>query len=97
MLANKQHLMPRPMRLLLALVLIYAFCWIKGWPAYYDDEELPPSQRPKLTTALGEHRVSADHLTVTVITSATDAFTKLAPALLYLDGAYHKELLLMGT
>ena len=46
MLANKQHLMPRPMRLLLALVLIYAFCWIKGWPAYYDDEELPPSQRP---------------------------------------------------
>ena len=96
MLANKQHLMPRPMRLLLALVLIYAFCWIKGWPAYYDDEELPPSQRPKLTTALGEHRVSADHLTVTVITSATDAFTKLAPALLYLDGAYHKELLLMG-
>lgn len=96
MLANKQHLMPRPARLLIFLVLVYAFCWIKGWPAYYDEEELPPSQRPKSTTALGEFRVGADHLAVTVITTATDAFTKLAPALLYLDGAYHKELLLMG-
>lgn len=96
MLANKQHLMPRPARLLVFLVLVYAFCWIKGWPAYYDDEELPPSQRPKLTTALGDHRVTVDHLVVTITTSATDAFTKLAPALLYLDGAYHKELLLMG-
>ena len=96
MLANKQHLMPRPARLLLFLLLVYAFCWIKGWPVHYDDEELPPSQRPKPTTALGEHRVAVDHLIVTVTTAATDAFTKLAPALLYLDGAYHKDLLLMG-
>lgn len=96
MLANKQHLMPRPARLLIFLAFVYAFCWIKGWPAHYDDEELPPSQRPKSTTALGEHRVTVDHLTVTVITTATDAYTKLAPALLLLDGAYHKELLLMG-
>ncbi|UPX18695.1 uncharacterized protein EKO05_0008987 [Ascochyta rabiei] len=96
MLANKKHLMPRPARVVLFLALVYAFCWIKGWPAYYDDEELPPSQRPKSTTALGEHRVSADHLVVTITTAATDAFTKLAPALLYLDAAHHKELLLMG-
>lgn len=96
MLANKKHLVPRPARLLVFLALVYAFCWIKGWPAYYDDEELPPSQRPKSTTALGEHRVSPDHLVVTIITAATDAFTKLAPALLYLDAAHHKELLLMG-
>ncbi|KAJ4312344.1 hypothetical protein N0V94_007498 [Neodidymelliopsis sp. IMI 364377] len=96
MLANKQHLMPRPARLLLFLALVYGFFWIKGWPTHYDDEELPPSQRPKSTTALGEHRVSVDHLVVTITTAATDAFTKLAPALLYLDGAYHKELLLMG-
>lgn len=95
MLANKQH-MPRPARLLLFFALVYAFCWIKGWPVTYDDEELPPSQRPKPTTALGEHRVSVDSLIVTVTTAATDAFTKLAPALLYLDGAYHKDLLLMG-
>lgn len=95
MLANKQHLMPRPARLLMFLALVYAFCWIKGWPLYYDDEELP-SQRPKSTTALGEYLVSTDHLTVTVITAATDAYTKLAPALLLLDAAYNKELLLMG-
>ncbi|KAF2627154.1 glycosyltransferase family 31 protein [Macroventuria anomochaeta] len=88
--------MPRAARLLIFLVLVYAFCWIKGWPAYYDDEELPPSQRPKSTTALGGHRVTVDHLVVTVTTAATDAFTKLTPALLYLDKAYHKELLLMG-
>lgn len=96
MLANKQHLMPRPARFLIFLMLVYAFCWIKGWPVHYDDEELPPSQRPKSTTASAEHRVSVDHLVVTVTTAATDAFTKLAPALLYLDPAYHKELLLMG-
>ncbi|KAJ8118534.1 hypothetical protein OPT61_g499 [Boeremia exigua] len=88
--------MPRPARLLLFLVLVYAFCWIKGWPLTYDDEELPPSQRPKPTTSLGEYHVSVDQLIVTVTTTATDAFTKLAPALLYLDGAYHKDLLLMG-
>ena len=96
MIANKTHLMQRPVRLLAFIAFVYAFCWIKGWPAHYDDEELPPSQRPKSTTALGEHRVAADHLIVTVTTAATDAFTKLAPALLYLDEAYHKELLLMG-
>ncbi|KAH6613927.1 hypothetical protein C7974DRAFT_66962 [Boeremia exigua] len=96
MLANKQHIVPRPARLLLFLAFVYAFCWIKGWPVTYDDEELPPSQRPKATTALGEHRVSADGLIVTVTTAEQDAFTKLAPALLCLDPAHHKDLLLMG-
>jgi hypothetical protein len=77
--------LPRPGRLLLAVLVVYGFMWIKGWPRYYDDEELPPSMRPQQTgTALGPHRVGSDHLVVSILTTATDAYTKLAPSLSYL-------------
>lgn len=79
------RVMSRPWRLLVAVVLIYGFMWIKGWPRYYDDEELPPSMRPQQTgTALGPHRVGHDHLVVSMMTTATAVYTKLAPSLAYL-------------
>jgi hypothetical protein len=96
MLASRKHLIPRPSRIVLAVILIYAFCWIKGWPAYYDEEELPAIARPQLSTALGPHLVDSNHLIVTIVTAATEAYAKLAPALLHLDGAHHQQLLLMG-
>jgi hypothetical protein len=78
--------LPRPGRLLLVVLLVYGFMWIKGWPRYYDDEELPPSMRPPQTgTALGPHRVGADHLVVSILTTATEVYTKLAPSLAYLS------------
>ncbi|KAH7069186.1 hypothetical protein BKA63DRAFT_570041 [Paraphoma chrysanthemicola] len=75
---------PRPGRLLVLVLVIYGFMWIKGWPRYYDDEELPPSMRPQSGTALGPHGVGHDHLVVSIVTTATDVYTKLAPALAYL-------------
>lgn len=79
------RVMSRPWRLLAAVVLIYGFMWIKGWPRYYDDEELPPSMRPQQTdTALGPHRVGHDHLVVSIMTTATSVYSKLAPSLAYL-------------
>jgi hypothetical protein len=76
--------LPRPGRLLIVVLVVYGFMWIKGWPRYYDDEELPPSMRPQTGTALGPHRVGADHLVVSILTTATDVYTKLAPSLSYL-------------
>lgn len=93
MLASRTHL-PRPARLLLLLVVIYAFCWVKGWPRYYDDEELPPNQRPH--TSLGPHHVHHDQLVVSVITTATDVYSKVAPLLVYVDNADRDSLLLFG-
>ncbi|KAF2029647.1 hypothetical protein EK21DRAFT_67230 [Setomelanomma holmii] len=75
---------PRPGRLLLVILVIYGFMWIKGWPRYYDDEELPPSMRPQSGTALGPHGVGHDHLVVSIVTTATNVYTKLAPSLAYL-------------
>jgi hypothetical protein len=74
----------RPGRLLILVVVIYGFMWIKGWPRYYDDEELPRSIRPQTGSALGPHRVGHDHLVVSILTTATDVYTKLAPSLAYL-------------
>jgi hypothetical protein len=76
--------LPRPGRLLLAVLVVYGFMWIKGWPRYYDDEELPHSMRPQPGNALGPHRVGHDHLVVSIMTTATDVYSKLAPSLLYL-------------
>lgn len=78
------HGLTRPGRLLVVILVVYAFMWIKGWPRYYDDEELPPSMRPQTGSALGPHRVGHDHLVVSIITTATDVYTKLAPSLSYL-------------
>jgi hypothetical protein len=75
---------PRPGRLLAIVLVVYGFMWIKGWPRYYDDEELHHSMRPPTTTALGPHRVGHDHMVVSIITTATDVYSKLAPTLLYL-------------
>jgi hypothetical protein len=74
----------RPGRLLIVILVVYGFMWIKGWPRYYDDEELPPSMRPQTGTAMGPHRVGHDHLVVNIITTATDVYSKLAPSLAYL-------------
>jgi hypothetical protein len=79
------HAIPRPGRLVILVLVVYGFMWIKGWPRHYDDEELPRSMRPPTTgSALGPHRVGHDHLVVSITTTATDVYTKLAPALLYL-------------
>jgi hypothetical protein len=96
MLAARKHLIPRPSRVLLFLLLTYAFCWIKGWPTYYDDDEVPTRNRPQVTSALGPHRVHHDSLIVSIITTATTAHTKLPPVLLNLDGEHAKQMLLMG-
>ncbi|KAF2829075.1 hypothetical protein CC86DRAFT_184553 [Ophiobolus disseminans] len=75
---------PRPGRLLLVVLVVYGFMWIKGWPRYYDDEELPPSMRPQTGSALGPHGVGHDHLVVSIMTTATNVYPKLAPSLAYL-------------
>ncbi|KAH7356119.1 hypothetical protein BKA66DRAFT_474250 [Pyrenochaeta sp. MPI-SDFR-AT-0127] len=93
MLASRTHL-PRPARFLLLLVVIYAFCWVKGWPHYYDDDELPANQRPH--TSLGPHHVQHDQLVVSVITTATDVYAKVAPLLVYVNDADRDSLLLFG-
>lgn len=74
----------RPGRLLIVVLVVYGFMWIKGWPRYYDDEELPPSLRPQKGSSLGPHRVGHDHLVVSISTTATDVYTKLAPSLGYM-------------
>jgi hypothetical protein len=86
----------RPARLLFAVLFIYGFMWIKGWPRYYDDEELPPSMRPQTDTALGPHRVGHDHLVVSIMTTATDVYPKLAPSLAYLFEEDKDPTLLFG-
>ncbi|CAO2655014.1 Nn.00g117470.m01.CDS01 [Neocucurbitaria sp. VM-36] len=80
MLAPRKHL-PRPFRVLLLIAVVYGFFWVKGWPRYYDDEELPPSKRPHSSTSLGPHQVNHGQLVVSVITTATDAYAKVAPLL----------------
>jgi len=87
---------PRPGRLLLLVLVVYGFMWIKGWPRYYDDEELPPSMRPQTGTALGPHRVGHDHLVVSIITTATNVYPKLAPSLAYLFDEDKDPTLLFG-
>ena len=87
---------PRPGRLLLLVLVLYGFMWIKGWPRYYDDEELPPSMRPQTGTALGPHRVDPDQLVVSILTTATNVYTKLAPQLNYLFDEDKDGTLLFG-
>ncbi|OAL54582.1 hypothetical protein IQ07DRAFT_583847 [Pyrenochaeta sp. DS3sAY3a] len=94
MLASRSHL-PRPLRFLVLLLVIYAFCWVKGWPQYYDEEELPASQRP-LSSGMGPHTVEHDQLIVSITTTATTAYSKLAPTLVYLDKSDHEQLLLFS-
>lgn len=90
-------IMSRPIRLVAAVLVIYGFMWIKGWPRYYDDEELPPSLRPQQTgTALGPHRVGHDHLVVSIMTTATAVYSKLAPTLTYLGPEDKDGTLLFG-
>lgn len=86
----------RPGRLLVVALVVYAFMWVKGWPRYYDDEELPPSMRLQTGTALGPHRVGHDHLVVSILTTATNVYTKLAPQLAYLAEEDRDPTLLFG-
>ncbi|KAF1935142.1 hypothetical protein EJ02DRAFT_147173 [Clathrospora elynae] len=95
MLAYRQH-MSRPFRLIVAVVAIYAFCWVKDWPRYYDDEELPPSKRPPPQTSVGPHRVDHDQLVVSVTTTANDVYSKLAPLILNTPVEDHGSLLLFS-
>ncbi|KAL5116499.1 hypothetical protein ACEQ8H_005620 [Pleosporales sp. CAS-2024a] len=76
--------MSRPLRFFLVALAVYGFMWIKAWPRYYDDEELPPSMRAHTGSAMGPHRVGHDHLVVSIVTTATDVYTKLAPSLVYM-------------
>jgi hypothetical protein len=87
---------PRPGRLLLAVLAVYAFLWVKGWPRYYDDEELALSMRPQSGTALGPYSVGHDHLIVSILTTAPDVYTKLAPSLSYLFDEDKDGTLLFG-
>ena len=88
--------MPRPVRLVLILVAIYAFCWVKGWPRYYDDEELPPSRRPRMQTSLGPHEVDHDQLIISITSTATDVYTKIPPLLVFTPEEDHGQLLLFA-
>ena len=88
--------MPRPARLFVLIVVVYAFCWIKGWPRYYDDEELPPTKRRYAHTALGPHTVTHDQIAVSITTTATNVYTKVAPLLVYLDEADKDSLVIFS-
>ncbi|KAL6710097.1 hypothetical protein ACN47E_009888 [Coniothyrium glycines] len=94
MLALRQ-LMQRPVRIVLFLLVVYAFCWVKGWPQYYDDEELPPSKRPHSRT-LGPHEVKHEQFIVSVTTTAVDAYAKVSPLLLFTPVQDHGQLLLFS-
>ncbi len=87
---------PRPARLIVLIVLIYAYCWIKGWPRYYDDEELPPTKRRYAHTALGSHTVTHDQLALGVTTTANDVYAKVAPILVNLDEADKDSLVIFS-
>ncbi|KAF1846451.1 glycosyltransferase family 31 protein [Cucurbitaria berberidis CBS 394.84] len=95
MLAPRNYL-PRPLRFVLVLALIYAFCWVKGWPRYYDDEELPASQRPYSQTSAGPHTVCHDQLVVSVLTTAADAYAKVSPLLAFTNEEDRDPLLLFS-
>lgn len=91
MLALRQH-SQRPLRIILFLVLVYAFCWVKGWPRYYDEEELPAVKRPDSRT-LGPHVVNHDQLIVSVTTTALDAYAKVPQVLVFTAEQDHGQLL----
>jgi hypothetical protein len=88
--------MPRPIRLVFSVVLIYAFFWVKGWPRTYDDEELPAIKRPQQHTSLGPHLVDHDQLIVSVTTTANDVYTRVAPLILNAPEEDHGTLLLFS-
>jgi hypothetical protein len=94
MLALRKHT-PRPLRIILFLAAVYAFCWVKGWPRYYDDEELPASKRPTSLT-VAPHQVDHDQLIVSVTSTAVDAYTKVPPLLVYTADEDHGQLLLFS-
>jgi hypothetical protein len=88
--------MPRPARLIVSVILIYAFFWVKGWPRTYDDEELPPSKRPQQESNLGPHPVDHDQLVIAVTTTATNHYDKVAPLILNTNEQDHGTLLLFS-
>lgn len=94
MLALRQHTQ-RPVRIVLFLVLVYAFCWVKGWPRYYDDEELPAVKKPTSHT-LGPHAIPHDQLIVSITTTAVDAYTKIPPLLVLTAEQDHGQILLFS-
>ncbi|KAF2129238.1 glycosyltransferase family 31 protein [Dothidotthia symphoricarpi CBS 119687] len=93
MLAPCKNLLARPLRLVLFAAFVYAFCWIKGWPREYDDEELPPSQRSRHDTP---PTVAPDQLVVAVFTTATDVYAKVAPTIVHVDAQDQGTLLHFG-
>ncbi|KAI8942868.1 hypothetical protein NX059_000908 [Plenodomus lindquistii] len=86
----------RPLRLIVLAAVVYAFCWVKGWPKYYDDEELPPSQRPRPEIYGGPHRIDHNQLIVSVTSTATDVYTKIPPLLVFTAEEDHGQLLLFA-
>ncbi|KAF2844558.1 glycosyltransferase family 31 protein [Plenodomus tracheiphilus IPT5] len=87
---------PRPVRVIIIVAVIYAFCWVKGWPKYYDDEELPPSQRPRLEIYGGPHTVDHDQLIVSITSTATEVYAKVPPTLVFTAEEDHGQLLLFA-
>lgn len=92
MSALRKHT-PRPLRFIIFLAVIYAFCWVKGWPKYYDDEELPRSQRQRPEAPEGPHRVKNDQIIVSVTSTAVDVYTKLPPMVVFTAPEDHGQLL----
>ncbi|CBX94112.1 predicted protein [Plenodomus lingam JN3] len=86
----------RPVRLIILLIVTYAFCWVKGWPKYYDDEELPPSQRLRSEIYGGPHGVGHDHLIVSLTATAVDVYAKFAPTIIFTAEEDHGQLLLFS-
>ncbi|KAJ4301701.1 hypothetical protein N0V90_003794 [Kalmusia sp. IMI 367209] len=90
MLSNRRA--ARPLRLVLLIAVLYVLYWVSGFPRTYDDDELPPNQRPNEAASA----VHLDQLIVSVKTTTSNAWAELPPLLLLTDPAYHDTLLLMG-
>ncbi|KAF2010193.1 glycosyltransferase family 31 protein [Aaosphaeria arxii CBS 175.79] len=76
---------------------IYGFIWVSGFPRYYDEDELPPTQQrgddPVQTTPFP---VEFDHVVVSLKTSATNAYKEVPPLLVLTKQMYYDSLLLMS-
>lgn len=89
MLSNRRA--ARPLRPIALVIALYGLYWVSGFPRTYDDDELPPSQRHNVPTA-----VEYDQLVVSLKTTTSDLWTEIPPQLVLTDPAYYDSLLLMG-
>lgn len=90
--APPSHQRTRLLRILLAITVAYGLYWASRFPLEYDDDELPPSQRPNDGTSMLE----PDQLVVSLKTTASDAWSELLPALVLADPTTTDTLLLMS-